>query len=48
LANKVFTAEAARKAFRDGFEVFDPSREPRLTVSKIVKSLLGNPKVAVL
>jgi hypothetical protein len=39
------TAEAAVRAFRSGFEVRDPAREPRLTWSKIVAGMLHCPGV---
>jgi hypothetical protein len=45
LSRRYPTAEAAQRAFRDGFEVMDPKREPRLTASKIVTNLLRSPGV---
>jgi hypothetical protein len=46
LSRKFPNAEAVWKAFRSGFEVLDPAREPRLTGSKIVNGMLRNPAVA--
>jgi hypothetical protein len=45
LSGKFLTADAALSAFRNGFEVLDPAREPRLTWSKIVSGMLKSPGV---
>jgi len=45
LSDRFQTADAALRAFRDGFEVRDPAREPRLTWSKIVSGMLKSPGV---
>ncbi len=47
LSSKFQTAEAAWRAYSNGFEVIDPQREPRLKRSKIVAGMLKSPKVKV-
>ncbi len=46
LSRRFPTAEAAVRAFRHGFDVLDPRREPRLTSSKIVSKMLKTPGVS--
>lgn len=43
LSKRFPTAREAQNAFLGGFEVLDPSREPSLTVSKIVAGMLKSP-----
>lgn len=40
------TGKEALEAYRFGFDVMDPAREPRLTASSIVEELLKSPNVS--
>ena len=44
LSKRYHSAKEAQSAYLGGFEVLDPAREPKLTVSKIVAGLLKSPK----